>query len=295
MSGNVRTKSQSQLAVEGLEIFDSYMKSPYLSIKHTSYFHAYERLLSPFRGKAITLVEIGVLNGGSLFMWRDYLGPTARIIGVEFNPDAERWREHGFEIFIGDQSDPDFWASILPTIGGIDVCIDDGGHSNLQQIVTTALVTPHIKDGGLMIVEDTHTSFMRQFGNPSKYSFVNFAKDVTDAIHSRFPSIHASHNALAAHVSSVSFMESMVVFHVNRDDCFISEPTANSGITFEARDYRYHGTLQRLFGDLREHLFRRFNRIDERNPLRRLATGAFSTMLFIQQRLTLKKEKKYFG
>lgn len=271
------------------------MKSPYLSIKHTSYFHVYERLLGPFRGKAITLVEIGVLNGGSLFMWRDYLGPAARIIGVEFNPDAERWTEHGFEIFIGDQSDPDFWTSILPAIGSIDICIDDGGHSNLQQIVTTALVTPYINDGGLMIVEDTHTSFMRQFGNPSRFSFVSFAKDVTDAIHSRFPSVHASRNTMAEHISSVTFMESIVVFHVNRHDCFVSEQTANNGSTFEARDYRYHGTLKRLFGDFREYLFRRFKHVDESNLLRRLAIRTFSIMLFIQQRLTPKKEKKYFG
>jgi hypothetical protein len=53
-------------------------------------------LFERYRGKSITFVEIGVFSGGSLFMWRDYFGPQARIIGVEFNPDAVRWREHGF-------------------------------------------------------------------------------------------------------------------------------------------------------------------------------------------------------
>lgn len=291
----MKTKSQSHVAAEGLAIYDSYMKSPYLSIKHTSYFHVYEKLLSPLRGMPVTLVEIGVLNGGSLFMWRDFLGPSARIIGVEFNPDAERWKAHGFEIFIGDQSDPTFWSSILPSIGEIDVCIDDGGHSNLQQIVTTALVTPYVKDGGMLIVEDTHTSFMQQFGNPSRYSFVSYAKDIADAIHSRFPSVRASKNPLAEYVSSVCFMESMVVFNVNRQDCFISEPTENNGATFEARDFRYHGTVQRLLGDTRERLYRKFKDIDEQSSLRRLATFLFSTVLFLQHRITPKKEKKYFG
>ena len=31
-------------------------------------------------------------------MWRDYFGPKARIIGVDFNPNAKKWEEHGFEI-----------------------------------------------------------------------------------------------------------------------------------------------------------------------------------------------------
>ena len=34
-------------------------------------------------------MEIGVLGGGSLFMWRDYFGPKARIIGVDLNPNAK--------------------------------------------------------------------------------------------------------------------------------------------------------------------------------------------------------------
>lgn len=38
-------------------------------------------------------VEIGVLDGGSLFMWRDYLGKDAEIIGIDLNPDAKRWEK----------------------------------------------------------------------------------------------------------------------------------------------------------------------------------------------------------
>ena len=35
--------------------------------------------LSRFRGEPVTLLEIGVLGGGSLQMWRSYLGPQSRI------------------------------------------------------------------------------------------------------------------------------------------------------------------------------------------------------------------------
>ena len=42
-------------------------------------------------------------------MWRNYFGKKARIIGVELNPKAKELEKKGFKIFIGDQSDPNFW------------------------------------------------------------------------------------------------------------------------------------------------------------------------------------------
>ena len=55
------------------ESYISYQKSKYLSIKHNSYFQVYDDIFSKFRGEDVVFVEIGVLNGGSLFMWRDFL------------------------------------------------------------------------------------------------------------------------------------------------------------------------------------------------------------------------------
>ena len=52
----------------------SYVKSKYISNKNLNYFDVYDDLLNRFIDKEIIFVEIGVLNGGSLFMWRDYFG-----------------------------------------------------------------------------------------------------------------------------------------------------------------------------------------------------------------------------
>ena len=70
--------------------------------------------------KKITFVEVGVFGGGSLFMWINFFGKQARIIGIELNPEAKKWEKDGFEIFIGDQSDPDFWTDfwVLGFFGG---------------------------------------------------------------------------------------------------------------------------------------------------------------------------------
>ena len=47
---------------------------------------------------------------------------------------------------------------------------------------------PNIKDGGIILIEDTHTSYSKRFGNPSKYSFINYSKYLVDVVNSRFPS-----------------------------------------------------------------------------------------------------------
>jgi hypothetical protein len=183
----------------------------------------YEELLGPYRGRAMTLVEVGVGDGGSLEAWRSYLGPAARIIGVDVNPSVKQFESNGFEIIIGDQSDPDFWARHLGAIGPIDVLIDDGGHTSVQQIVTVACAVPHISDGGAIVVEDTHASYMPdEFPAPARYGFMPFAQHVVDVMHVRNPYVTqpASDTAgLGAAIHRVAFHESIVVFHVDRRLC----------------------------------------------------------------------------
>ena len=108
-------------------------------------------------------------------MWRDFFGSKARIIGIDFNSTAKKWEKNGFEIFIGNQADPKFWKEFYKNIGKIDILVDDGGHTNNQQIQTLNESYINIKDGGIIVIEDTHSSYLKEFGNPSPYSFINFS------------------------------------------------------------------------------------------------------------------------
>src|SRR3954451_14611077 len=65
--------------------FDAQVEGPGIW-KWRHYFPIYERHLSRFRGQAVHLVEIGVFSGGSLPMWREYLGPRSRITGIDIDP-----------------------------------------------------------------------------------------------------------------------------------------------------------------------------------------------------------------
>ena len=68
--------------------FDKYSDKPwqwdYLSFRDTLTIQVIEKYSDKekYREKKITFVEIGVLSGGSLFMWRNYFGKNARIISV---------------------------------------------------------------------------------------------------------------------------------------------------------------------------------------------------------------------
>ena len=191
------------------ESYKSFLKSPYRSIKHASYFSVYDALLGEYRGKNITFVEIGVLDGGSLFMWRDFLGPNARIIGIEINESAKAWEDHGFEIYIGSQSDPEFWKSLFNKIGDVDIVLDDGGHTYQQQIVTVESSLKHIKPGGKIIVEDTYTSYQKEYGYPSKHTFTKYAANLVDGMNLRTPKIHTTKKVNNI-ISNINFYESIV-------------------------------------------------------------------------------------
>jgi 23S rRNA U2552 (ribose-2'-O)-methylase RlmE/FtsJ len=135
--------------------FDEYQEGPGIW-KWRHYFSAYERHLCKFVGKAPVVVEIGVHSGGSLRMWREYFGAGARIVGVDLEA-CKAYENKDTTIVVGDQADPEVLrqvAAISPD--GIDVVIDDGGHRPHQQIATLEGLLPHLRQGGVYIVEDVH-------------------------------------------------------------------------------------------------------------------------------------------
>jgi hypothetical protein len=225
-----------------LRLYRLFKQGSRLSLKVDSYFQVYERLLARYVGQPIVFVEVGVLHGGSLFMWREYFGPQARIIGVDFNPGARQWEAHGFEIHIGDQSSEAFWAEFYRRVGPVDVLLDDGGHTNRQQIVTAAMAFEQVRDGGLVIVEDTHASYLREFANPSSRSFMAFAKSVVDAVNSRFTRLRRSARPYWRRVHAVSFYESIVVFEIDARRCWPGTVVDNGGAANGAVDFRHRGT-----------------------------------------------------
>ena len=194
-------------------LIDCFYGSPARCIKHSSYFAVYEHLLEPLRNTRVTFVEIGVLDGGSLHMWREYLGPEARIIGIDINPNAKKLESAGFEIYIGSQSDETFWTEFKSHVNSIDVLLDDGGHTYEQQILTVESVSDVMNDSSMLIIEDTHTSYMPGFGN-RKYSLLEYTKTKLDAINQRCANLTLKTSE--TRFWSIEVFESIVVFKFNK-------------------------------------------------------------------------------
>lgn len=212
------------------KIFKSFKASPKYSIKWSNYFDIYENLFQKFLKKKITIVEVGTGDGGSLFMWKNFFGKYAKIIGIELNPKAKNLEKKGFKIFNGDQANPDFWKNFYKKIGKIDILIDDGGHTNLQQITTLVESINFIKPGGMIIIEDTHTSFMRDkgFKNPSKFSLINFTTLLIENIHRRNPMLKKEINFFSRKIQSIEYYDSIVVINISKNKLTKSKNLENN-------------------------------------------------------------------
>jgi hypothetical protein len=232
------------------DLIDCYKNSPYPSTKLTTYFSAYAELFSHLRNSDSVFIETGVLGGGSLHMWRNWFGPKARIIGIDLNPEALKWKEQGFEIFIGDQGDPNFWQKILKSIGQYDALLDDGGHQSFQQIVTLIESIRYASDKCIIAIEDTHTSFMNDFKSHGNHTFLNYAKSSTDFLTIKgspmYPNrmSHAINTELLdlyKNIHSIQFFNSLVAYKIDKKLAFTPSSIWNHKNTSRPSDFRYEG------------------------------------------------------
>lgn len=131
--------------------------------KIDGFYKLYEQKLIPFIGENIKLLEIGIQDGSSIKEWKTK-SPSWDVWGLDIDP-----RCAGDKIVIGSQEDKE----VLKQFEGFDIVIDDGGHTWKQQIETFKQLFPTMKNGGLYVIEDLHTSFWDEFADYDK-SCVDF-------------------------------------------------------------------------------------------------------------------------
>ena len=83
---------------------------------------------------------------------------------MDIDSRCKAFEEDGIEIFIGSQEDREFWRKLKTKIPKVDILIDDGGHTMRQQIVTFEEMFDFVKDGGVYLCEDLHTSYWKSYG-----------------------------------------------------------------------------------------------------------------------------------
>ena len=193
--------------------------------KYQHYFDVYDKHFSKYKGQEITIVEVGVFQGGSLQMWRSYFGPKAKIWGIDIDPRCKLLEEENTNIIIGSQEDESFLESIYDITGPIDILIDDGGHTQKQQITTFNILFDKIKNDGVYLCEDVHTSYWLSYGGGSNRmgTFIQFTKKLIDKLNA----FHSEENSLQVDsftrsAKSIHYYDSIVVIEKG----IITKPTS---------------------------------------------------------------------
>ncbi|HLQ19391.1 MAG TPA: class I SAM-dependent methyltransferase [Tabrizicola sp.] len=183
--------------------------------KMEHYLEIYDGLLAGWQGRDIRFLEIGVFKGGSIPMWQGFLGRDSRLVFLDIDPACRDLAQPGTVVEIGDQSDPEFLDRVAQAHGPFDLIVDDGGHKMHQQITSFRHLWPQLRDRGLYIVEDVHTSYWPGFGGGLREpaSFIEFAKDLIDQMHSWYTEDDAGFplHPLAREIGGIRFYDSLVV------------------------------------------------------------------------------------
>ena len=157
----------------------------YPSSKNISGFiQLYEKYFTSLKNLKINILEIGIENGDSLRIWREFF-PNANICGIDI--DKKNFKIENVDILQGDQSNQLFLKSVIDKYKNFDIIIDDGSHQSKHIITSFKFLFPFLNDNGIYVVEDLQTSYFPRYGGSrinlkKKNSSMNFIKSLTDSI-----------------------------------------------------------------------------------------------------------------
>src|SRR4051812_18958214 len=125
------------------------------------YLKYYDPVFAELVPRELRLLEIGIHEGGSLRLWRDYF-PKGRITGIDLRVPPGLEGEERIAAFAGDQADTSFLSHVARNSApeGFDVIIDDACHLGAPtKAAFWHLFERHLKPGGLYVIEDWGTGY----------------------------------------------------------------------------------------------------------------------------------------
>lgn len=203
------------------DIFASYPTDK--NIMGHNYVNIYHKYLQPYRDVAVRYLELGSLNGASLYAFQKYFPLGEVFVGVDVNPVvlAELPDHDGAvdvnKIFVeaGDQTDKDFLFDVNVRHGPFDVIIDDCSHIADLTIESFKILFPMLNDDGIYIVEDMSWSENRKaleyFFDLSRVLYRDRTEYGGDDITDPWKSSHKVSDPIEYSVDEVIFSSSVVI------------------------------------------------------------------------------------
>jgi demethylmacrocin O-methyltransferase len=203
------------------------------------YTPVYESLMRAARRRPVRLLEVGVggyegaLGGESLRMWAGYFR-RGRIYAIDLY-DKTALSRGRVQVFQCSQVDAPKLTALAQAHGPFDFVIDDGSHENAHQIETFRILWPHVKDGGIYIVEDVQTSYWPAYGGGPlgtpgyAQSCMHWFKELADSVNLPEFLVPAP-RPLDAGVASIAFHHNLIVLHKDLAERFSNAPIDNEEV-----------------------------------------------------------------
>lgn len=186
--------------------------------KWLHYLPIYDTIFSRFRGTNVRFLEIGVFNGGSQKIWREYFGGEATIFGIDIDPACARYDGKFSQVRIGSQDDPAFLSAVVEEMGGVDVVLDDGSHIARHQRASYETLFPLLSEDGIYAIEDLHTAYWTRWGGGLRRpgTGIEFLKDRIDDMHAHYVTEGRNSASAMGAIESIQFFDSIAVVHKRR-------------------------------------------------------------------------------
>ena len=157
-----------------------------VSDKWESYLDYYNSEFSDIRNRKISLLEIGVQNGGSLETWSRYFENAEIFVGCDIDEKCSKlvFNDSRINVVVGDIVADQTLETILKIQNTFDIIIDDGSHRSDDILKTFFKYFDYLKPGGSYIIEDTHCLYMDIYdgGLQKDRNAHNFFKKLTDVL-----------------------------------------------------------------------------------------------------------------
>jgi hypothetical protein len=121
-------------------------KSGVHSFNGRTFLDVYEKHFKDLKNNNINMLELGVLNGGSLKTWEEYF-TNGNIVGLDIDPSRKSLESGRVSIFIGSQNDTEILSKIIEKFGMFDIIIDDASHINSLTIDSFEILFKNLKPG----------------------------------------------------------------------------------------------------------------------------------------------------
>ena len=203
--------------------------------KWTQYFAVYREVFGSLTSKPMRILEIGVLNGAGLRLWKSYFShPDTVVVGIDILPACTRFDSpsDGIRVRIGSQADPEFLQKVVKEFGPFDLIIDDGSHRSSHMIASfNCLFADGLTESGIYFVEDLHANYWPAWRD-TRRSFLDVCKELVEHMHAHyqraspemFMVAKASHQSMATlevpsittMIREIRFFDSMVAIYKTR-------------------------------------------------------------------------------